>query len=99
LMTMMHGFLAAGIWKEERGSNILDGGAPFARSYRTLDDKYLVMKARGTFVNVDGVNQAAPAPRFSRTPSSISRSAGVAETDIRGVLEGWGASEKVLRRL
>ncbi len=30
-------------------------------------------QARSTFVEVDGVVQPAPAPRFSRTPSSISR--------------------------
>ena len=174
LMTMTHGFLAAGTWKEERGSNILDGGAPYARSYRTLDDKYIVIapleskffkllldklglddidpadqrdqskwpglksrfeevfktrtreewcgllegtdvcltpvlgiseamehphiKARGTFVDVEGVMQAAPAPRFSRTPSEIGSAAGAAEADIWRVLEKWGASEKVLRR-
>lgn len=43
LMTMMHGFLAAGMWKEERGSNILDGGTPFVRAYRTLDNKHIVI--------------------------------------------------------
>jgi len=174
LMTMIHGFLAAGAWKEERGSNILDGGTPFARNYRTLDDKHIViapienrffkvllnklemddfdpadqyeesrwgelqsrfekvfrtrtrdawceifegtdacftpilgmseamehphLRARGTFVSVDGVKQAAPAPRFSRTCSEICRAAGPAETDIRSVLEKWGASEKALQR-
>ena len=174
LMTMMHGFLAAGVWKEGRGCNILDGGAPFARSYRTKDDKHIViapierrffkvllkkleiddfdladqhdkskwnelqslfeavfktrtrdewcellegtdacftpilgiseamehphMKARGTFVSVGGVKQAAPAPRFSRTPSEIRTAAGHVEPDARQVLEQWGASGKVLRR-
>lgn len=29
------------------------------------------LKARGTFVEVDGVVQPAPAPRFSRTPSAL----------------------------
>jgi alpha-methylacyl-CoA racemase len=175
LMTMMHGFLAAGIWREERGSNILDGGAPFARAYRTSDDKHIVVapieskffrvllkelglddidpadqydhskwgelqnrlaevfktrsrdewcevlegtdacfspilgiyesmehphnKARGTFVTVDGIKQAAPAPRFSRTCSEISRAAGPADKDIKQVLEQWGASAKALGRL
>jgi alpha-methylacyl-CoA racemase len=172
LTTMIHGFLAAGMWKEERGSNILDGGAPFARAYRTLDDKHIVIapiesrlfkclldklglqdidpadqhdqskwdalqqrfeaifktrtrdewcerlegtdacftpilglneamehdhnKARNTFVSVAGIKQAAPAPRFSRTASEISRPAGPAEADIRQTLKQWGASEKVL---
>lgn len=175
LMTMMHGFLAAGIWREERGSNILDGGAPFARAYRTLDDKYVAIaaienrffmnllreiglqdidpadqymqskwddmrrrfeavfktrtrdqwcdflegkeicfapvlgiseamqhphnEARGTFVTVDGIRQAAPAPRFSRTRSEISSAAGPADSDLRLVLKQWGASEEVLKAL
>lgn len=43
LMTPIHGLLAAGLWKEERGSNILDGGAPFVGSYRTLDGKYVAI--------------------------------------------------------
>ena len=33
------------------------------------------MAARGTFVEVDGVLQPAPAPRFSRTPGAMTRSA------------------------
>jgi len=41
MTTDIHGLLAAGMWKEERGTNILDGGAPFVRAYRTLDDKYV----------------------------------------------------------
>ena len=28
-------------------------------------------RARGTFVEVDGVSQPAPAPRFSRTPAEV----------------------------
>src|SRR3546814_11678625 len=31
------------------------------------------MVARSTFVQVDGVVQPAPAPRFSRTPASVRR--------------------------
>ena len=175
LMTLMHGLMAAGMWKDERGSNILDGGAPFMRAYRTLDDKFVTIatlenkffrnllnelgledidpadqfrqskwgelqrrfeavfrtktrdewcdllqgtescfapvlsigesmrhphnKARGTFVTVDGIKQAAPAPRFSRTRSEISSPAGPADTDPARVLKRWGASEKVLKTL
>jgi alpha-methylacyl-CoA racemase len=175
LMMPMYGLMAAGMWKEERGSNLLDGGAPFMRAYRTLDDKFVTIatlenkfyrnllneldlkdidpadqfrqskwaetqarfdavfrtrtrdewsdllqgtetcfapllgisesmqhphnKARGTYVTIDGIKQAAPAPRFSRTHSTISEAAGPAQTDLRQVLEKWGASEKVLNAL
>ena len=36
---------AAGRWQEERGSNHLDGGAPFYRTYETQDGKYLSIGA------------------------------------------------------
>ena len=175
LMTMLHGYLAAGMWSEERDENIQDGAAPFfAKTYRTLDDEHMVIapiegrffkilldklglddidpaqqyrqsewgelkrrfegvfktrtrdewceileptdacatpilsaseamehphyKARGTFVTVDGIKQAAPAPRFSRTSSEISSAAGPIEADTRQALKQWGASGKVLGR-
>ena len=37
--------LAAGTWKEQRSSNILDGGAHFVNTYRTKDGKYIVVGA------------------------------------------------------
>lgn len=42
-MSSIWGFRAAGAWKDERGSNLLDGGAPFYTSYRTKDDRYLAV--------------------------------------------------------
>jgi len=147
LTTLFHGLLATGLWRERRGSNLLDGGAPFMRSYRTLDGGFVAVAAlenrfyrnlleglglsdldparqmnpadwpelerrleeafasrtrdewaahfagrdacvtpvltfteatrhphnvaRGTFVEVDGVVQPGPAPRFSRTPGTV----------------------------
>ncbi len=175
LLTSTHGLLAAGMWQEERGSNILDGGAPFVGTYRTRDDRYVAIaplerrffkallkrvglddidpaiqyvqsewdglhrrlaevfqtrtrdewcailegtdtcfapvlglreamqhphnKARQTFVEVEGIPQPAPAPRFSRTRSEISRAAGPVEPDLYQVLKQWGASGKVLQSL
>jgi alpha-methylacyl-CoA racemase len=37
LMTMTYGALNAGLWSAERGTNLLDGGAPFYDVYRTAD--------------------------------------------------------------
>ncbi len=45
LMTTFYGLRAAGLWTEERGMNILDGGAPFYRTYATKDDKNIVVCA------------------------------------------------------
>jgi alpha-methylacyl-CoA racemase len=166
LMTLFYGLLAAGVWKEQRGSNILDGGAPFLRPYETADGQHVVIGAleprffrvllermgladidaaaqndpaqwpalrcrfedafkrrtrqewcellqdtdacftpvlslseatrhphavaRGTYVEVDGITQPGPAPRFSRTPSSISQPPRPAGVGASAALEAWG---------
>lgn len=147
LMSLAQGQRLRGTFMEQRGSNMLDGGAPYYASYRTRDDKFVCvgaiepqffallcvklnldpalrdaqhdrlrwpalrseltrifqtqtqaewvaqlegtdacfapvlalsevsghphMAARGAMVDVDGVAYPAPAPRFSRTRSTI----------------------------
>jgi len=41
LMTMMHGFRQIGMWKDERGTNLLDTGSHFYDTYETADGKYV----------------------------------------------------------
>ena len=48
--------------------------------------------ARGTFVEVEGVVQPAPAPRFSRTPGAVRRPPSVAGAHTDEVLADWGMS-------
>jgi alpha-methylacyl-CoA racemase len=174
LASVFRGLLASASWIEQRESNLLDGGAPFYRTYRTRDDRFMAvgalepqffaalvaglgldpsevgdqydrscwkamsarfeeafgsrnraewvgrfsgtdacvspvltfsesladthLAARGTFVNVDGISQPAPAPRFSRTPSSGpagARPSNYEETTARTnrILETLGYSE------
>ena len=50
------------------------------------------MKARGTFLELDGVVQPAPAPRFSRTRPEIRHSAGSAGQQADDALGDWGFS-------
>jgi alpha-methylacyl-CoA racemase len=45
LTTMLHGMLAAGLWTDRRGENLLDGAAPFYRTYRTADDGFMAVGA------------------------------------------------------
>ncbi|HRE42338.1 MAG TPA: CaiB/BaiF CoA-transferase family protein [Terricaulis sp.] len=45
-------------------------------------------RARGAFIELDGVTQPAPAPRFSRTPSAA-KSANADATDPASVLARW----------
>ena len=45
LMTMQYGLRQAGLWSLDRGANLLDGGAPFYRTYPTRDGKYVAVGA------------------------------------------------------
>jgi alpha-methylacyl-CoA racemase len=179
LMTMIHAFHLGGLWNEERGTNMLDTGAPYYEVYETADGKWMAvggieaqfyaalldglgltddatwppqmardqwpaMKermasifksktrdewtavfdgtdacvvpvlsaweahthphnvARSTFIPVegfDGVVQPAPAPRFSRTPSSVSRPQSMPGADTVSGLVEWGVSEDVVGKL
>jgi alpha-methylacyl-CoA racemase len=45
--------------------------------------------ARGSFVDIDGVIQPAPAPRFSRTPAAGPTPPEEVGADTRAVLRGW----------
>lgn len=172
LATQFHGLKAAGLWKPTRGSNYLDGGAPYYDSYRCADGKWLSVAAieerfyrefltaleldpalvpdrrqralwpqlrtaiaariatrtrddwaalfadidgcvapvldfdeavqhpqalaRGSYVEVDGVAQPAPAPRFSRTPASVPGAPRSARNeDAAASLAGWLTSDEV----
>lgn len=164
---MLEGMLAAGIFTDRRGTNLLDGGAPFYRLYRTKDERWMAvgalepqffaalveglgvaadcppqherpeemaalfertfatrtlaewtevfadtdgcvapvltvaeaashphLRARGSLVEVDGVPQSAPAPRFSRTvPSLTTPPAATPGADTRAALTAWGIDD------
>ena len=53
--------------------------------------------ARGTFVQVDGVVQPAPAPRFSRTVAQVRESRGEISADE--MLESWGVCADTVNAL
>ena len=43
LVQMMWGFRATGMWSDERGTNMLDTGAPYYDTYETADGKYVAV--------------------------------------------------------
>ncbi len=43
LMAMMWGFMAQGMWRDDRGVNLLDTGAHFYDTYRTKDGKFVAV--------------------------------------------------------
>jgi alpha-methylacyl-CoA racemase len=45
LMQMMWGFRAMGMWSDERGTNMLDTGAPYYDTYETADGRYVAVGA------------------------------------------------------
>jgi alpha-methylacyl-CoA racemase len=166
LMSMFYGFKASGMWTDEKGQNLLDGGAHFYDTYETSDGKWISIgsiepqfytlllekthisdpefehqmdrakwpalkekiarviktktrsewdklmegtdvcyapvlslaeapnhphnKARGTFVEIEGVTQPAPAPRFSRTKAEVQGPPSQAGQHTEVVLKDWG---------
>jgi alpha-methylacyl-CoA racemase len=45
LSTLFHGLMAGGQWADQRGVNLLDGGAPFYDVYAASDGRYLAVGA------------------------------------------------------
>ncbi len=45
LSTMMHGMMAGGVWRDQRGVNVLDTGAPFYDVYETADGRHMAVGA------------------------------------------------------
>jgi alpha-methylacyl-CoA racemase len=172
LAAMFAGFLAAKSWSEERGTNILDTGAPWYNVYETKDGKYVSigsiegrfyeellrkldvpdlgqqdrgrwpemktlfekvfrsktcdewckvfegsdacfapvlswsearrdphMVFRKNFIETAGVQQPAPAPRFSRTPGAVRRVPPERGEGGRQALADWGFGPAEIDRL
>ena len=45
LMAPMYQMRSVGVWESERETNLLDGGAPFYRPYRTSDNRWMAVGA------------------------------------------------------
>jgi alpha-methylacyl-CoA racemase len=45
LTAMVHSHIASGIWQDQRGTNLLDGGAPFYDTYECADGEYVAVGA------------------------------------------------------
>jgi alpha-methylacyl-CoA racemase len=166
------GFAATGVWNPERGTNIVDSGAPFYDAYETADGRYVAVagmearfyaelldvlgldpdelpdqhdqpqwpqmkkvfadtirsrtreewvaaaagreaclspvldvaeaphdehnRARRSFIDVGGITQPAPAPRFSRTPASVDCPPPLPGEHTRAALASWGIPDRVV---
>ncbi|MBU2549694.1 MAG: CoA transferase [Proteobacteria bacterium] len=56
-------------------------------------------KARQTYVEIEGVPQPAPAPRFSRTVPEIRKPASAPGADTQSILSDWGFSSEEIAGL
>ncbi|CAH1655284.1 MULTISPECIES: CaiB/BaiF CoA-transferase family protein [unclassified Chelatococcus] len=80
---------------------IMDGRNACFAPVLTIDEAtaHPHMIARENFIEVDGVVQPAPAPRFSRTPSLIKGPPPVPGADTSVILTEWGFSDQELNDL
>jgi alpha-methylacyl-CoA racemase len=174
LTTTIYELIGIGTWNRKRGTNIIDGGAPYYDVYRTSDGEYVSLGsiepqfftelverleldvdassqsekrdwpalrakiakavenrtraewgerlagsdvcfapvlhpteapqhphnvARESFVEVGGITQPAPAPRFSRTPVATPQPAPVAGAHTQEVLRDWGFGDPEIEEL
>ena len=70
LLAMTWGMRAAGAWQDARGSNLLDGGAPFYATYECADGGWLAVGAIEPQFWAVVVEQLGPARRARRSPTS-----------------------------
>ncbi|AGP53880.1 CaiB/BaiF CoA transferase family protein [Streptomyces rapamycinicus] len=66
LTAVTHGMMAAGGWRDQRGTNLLDGGCPFYGTYETADGGYMAVgplerKFYTEFIELLGIVDKAPA--------------------------------------
>lgn len=175
LSAMMYGFRASGDWSNQRGENLLDGGAHFYDVYACADGRHVAIGAiepqfyaellelcgiddptfhpqrdparwpvlkhrladvfrtrtrdewcallegtdacfapvldwdeapahphnveRETFIDIDGVVQPAPAPRFSRTPGRRPTAPAARGAHSESILADWGVAAATVERL
>jgi alpha-methylacyl-CoA racemase len=169
LLAMIYGHYATGRWRDQRESNIIDGGAHFYNTYECADGKWVALGAieptfyaalleraqiddpefleqmnagrwsalraklaaifrsrprqewcrllegtdacltpvlslaeaplhpqhiaRAAFVEIDGVRQPAPLPRFSKTPAEVPHGPVPAGAHNASALASWGVDE------
>ncbi len=55
--------------------------------------------ARNTYIEIDGLTQPAPAPRFSRTPAGVAHGVHAAGEDTGGIMRAMGFAEQEINEL
>jgi NAD(P)-dependent dehydrogenase (short-subunit alcohol dehydrogenase family) len=87
LTTMLHGMLAAGLWSDRRGENLLDGAAHFYRAYETAGGGFLAVGALEPqfYRELMSGRRGAAVVNLSSSAAYANRSAyGVSKLAVRG---------------
>jgi len=64
LSAMFFGLRAGGLWSNQRGSNLLDGGAPYYDTYETQDGRYVAVSALEAKFFAELAGRIGLEPRF-----------------------------------
>ena len=90
LMNILYGLKAGGLWTDERGTNLLDGGAHFYDTYETADGKYIALGSiepqfYAELRRIAGLGDAVYDPQMDRAawPDLERRIAAVIKTKTR----------------
>jgi alpha-methylacyl-CoA racemase len=78
LMALSHALMNAGFWHEERGSNLLDTGAPFYEVYETRDNQYVAVgaieaKFYDELLHGLGIGGGELPPQFDRSSWTVTK--------------------------
>jgi len=81
--------------------DILDGSDACFAPVLTMSDaaQHPHNQQRGTFIDIDGVNQPAPGPRFSRTPAGIPTPPESVGNSSIEILQRWGFNDEKIDQL
>jgi alpha-methylacyl-CoA racemase len=94
----------AAIFKEktrDEWASIFEGtdgcGAPVLSPWEAHEHEH--NRSRGTFVEVEGVIQPGPVPRFGRTPATVTNAPSRPGADTDEALGDWGVSPERIAAL
>jgi hypothetical protein len=101
LLAAIHGVRATGTWEDERGVNILDGGAPFYGVYGTADDRYVAVGAlENRFPGSGGGSRRRLRPSSTERPLDMATNACALHGRVRATFcVSLGGSVRGHRRL
>ncbi len=88
LMAMMWGLRAGGLWSDERGTNMLDSGAPYYDTYECADGRYMAVGVDRAAVLRRAAQGSRPRRRGPARPAGRQPLARAARPVRRGVRVG-----------